>query len=204
MAQVPAARRMSTPGRHAWANASSSASTCLSVVRCRQSHAQPRSPGWHGRGADCRDPEAGRHELLLRGQCSLGAAENERLNRVTGTVPSGSPSCVAPLRNRAVSSSTRSRRQDSRSEISSATRVAAASAWGMRRRVDVSARLLHQQLDQVGIPCRERPEGAERLAEGADEQRDIRRASRPKCSRLPRPVGPITPSPCASSTTSQA
>ena len=53
------------------------------------------------------------------------------------------------------------------------------------------------------IPGDEGAEGAEGLAERADQHRHGA-GSRPNCSSVPPPRAPSTPSPCASSTTSQA
>ena len=162
---------------------------------CRgKRHSQPRAAFRHRRGPDRRDAKAGGEQLILRLQCALGATENQWLDRRGRGGRAADPSCAAPLRNRAVSSSTRSRRHGSRWQILSASRV--------RRRPAAATR---------SCRCRTAPS-----ASGARSDRHCRRQTRrklpsalpnvptstgtsspfsPKCSQQPRPVLPITPKP---------
>ena len=73
-----------------------------------------------------------------------------------------------------------------------------------RRRIDVRAGFLHQEFDEVRIAGDERAEGAEGLAEGADQHGHVIGTKDRSARSCRGPLAPTTPSPCASSTTSQA
>ena len=115
------------------------------------------------------------------------------------------PRCAAPLRNRAIDASTRSRRQPCCCDHDPQRR---ARGRGHRRRQcrgeDVAARTLQDQLDDVARARHEGTEACRRPCPACPPAAALVLTSRPASSRLPRPVAPITPRPCASSTSSQA
>ena len=97
-------------------------------------------------------------------------------------------------------SRSRSRSSSEPSISSSAARLAADDRRGEGVREEVRARALAEQLDDLAAARDVAAAGAaERLAERAGEDVDAARST-PQCSGVPRPLGPMKPTACESST----
>jgi hypothetical protein len=98
---------------------------------------------------------------------SLASREDPRINgwMGVGLAGTGRPSWAKPRCRRLISARRCSLRQPSLRAMSSDTRVAAASAAGHGRGVDVGSRELHQALDQCGAAGDEGASGPEGLAQ---------------------------------------
>ncbi len=187
-------------------SASSSPSTSRIAVRGGERDAQPFRARGHGGAADRGHPVAALQQRMAGGERSAprrraAAGWMGVIEGTQGQCPVARPPlresrghCVHPF---GASPAARHRHAQRRAR-------GGGHARRQRRGEDVAARALQDQFDHIAPAGDKRAEAAEGLAQRAHQQRHLVAASRPASSRLPRPVAPITPSPCASSTSSQA
>ena len=172
----------------------------LLAVGRGQGHAQARAAGGTvgGRIATTQSPPPANSRSL-----SAAAA----LPSITGWM--GVVEAAAARRLRRAAAKARGERQHALAPPALRTRDGQRGARGGRDRlrqcggVDIGARVLQQQLDERRLAGDEGAEAAEGLAQRADQHR-YGVAVEAEMLEAPRPLAPMTPRPCASSTISQA